>query len=229
MSRLLWVRHGESQANILKLLSSSKVDLPLTDKGRLQAEQTAAALSRLPVSGVYASPLLRAVQTAGIIAAPLRLPVRVLDNFKEVQVGELEDLGSRPEGWRRYYEILAAWQAGALELSFPGGEDALKVRRRLRAGIEGILAGGDPQGMNVIVGHAGVFTAGLPDLCPAQDLTGYLAAELHNCAVGELELARGPEGWAGRVLRWADTSHLSGRAARQASVSMSAITSGLAG
>jgi probable phosphoglycerate mutase len=229
MSRLLWVRHGESQANILKLLSCSKVDLPLTEKGCLQAEQTAAALSRLPVAGVYASPLLRAVQTAEIIAAPLRLPVRVLDNFKEVQVGELEDLGSRPAGWRRYYEILAAWQAGALELSFPGGEAAYDVRKRLRAGIERILAGGDPQGMKIIVGHAGVFTAGLPELCPAQDVSGYLSAELHNCAVGELELARGPQGWAGRVLRWADTSHLSGKAARQASVSLSAIASRQAG
>lgn len=229
MSRMIWVRHGESRANILKLLSCRKVDLPLTDKGRLQAEQTAAVLSRLPVSGVFASPLLRAVETAEIIAAPLRLPVTVLDNFIEVQLGELEDSGSRPESWRQYYETLAAWQAGAFELRFPGGEDACMVRRRLRAGIEHILAAGDPWGVKVIVGHAGIFTAGLPELCRGQDVSGYLAAELHNCAIGELEMARRPEGWAGRVLRWADTSHLSGKAARQASVSMNAIAPGRAG
>ena len=42
MNLVYLVRHGENPANLLKQFSYRKVDYPLTEKGVLQAEQTAA-------------------------------------------------------------------------------------------------------------------------------------------------------------------------------------------
>jgi probable phosphoglycerate mutase len=221
MNTIYLVRHGENPANLEKRLSCRRVDFHLTQKGRLQAEQAAAALSGRPIRAVYSSPLKRAVETAGIIAALLRLQAEVRENFREVDLGELEGLAD-PRGWRQYYGTLAAWLGGEETVRFPGGEDGRMVRARLRAGIESILEGREGQEL-VIVGHAGVFTAGLQALCPDENLTANLKMDFANCAIGELQMRRSGGRWTGRVVRWADVSHLSGEAARFTSISPRAV------
>jgi broad specificity phosphatase PhoE len=59
----------------------------LSDLGRAQAAAVAAALAAAPLAVIYASPLLRARQTAAIIAAmhPLRPPVRRAAGLREVR------------------------------------------------------------------------------------------------------------------------------------------------
>ena len=68
MTKLYIVRHGQSQANANGILQGSKVDTPLTQTGIKQALATKEALSDVSFSKVVASPLLRAAQTATIIA-----------------------------------------------------------------------------------------------------------------------------------------------------------------
>src|SRR5436305_6080501 len=62
------VRHGQVELGT----SADNLGPRLSDKGRAQAELVAQRLSLLPVSVVHHSTLLRAVETAEIIAA--RLP-----------------------------------------------------------------------------------------------------------------------------------------------------------
>ncbi len=90
MNRFLLVRHAENPANLTHEFSYKKIDYPLTEKGRLQAQQTAEHLQHQPVTSVYASPLKRTVETAEIIAQPHGLSVRVLEQFREVNIGDLE-------------------------------------------------------------------------------------------------------------------------------------------
>lgn len=68
MTKLYIVRHGQSQANAKGILQGSKIDTPLTTKGIDQARATKEALATINFSKVVASPLLRAAQTASIIA-----------------------------------------------------------------------------------------------------------------------------------------------------------------
>ena len=68
MTKLYIVRHGQSQANAKGILPGSKIDTPLTTKGIDQARATKEALATINFSKVVASPLLRAAQTASIIA-----------------------------------------------------------------------------------------------------------------------------------------------------------------
>ena len=66
--RLLLARHGEVLAN-RELRYVGSRDEPLADSGIAQAESLAAAVAPLPVRAVYSSPLSRARETGGRIAA----------------------------------------------------------------------------------------------------------------------------------------------------------------
>jgi len=122
-NQLYLVRHGENQANITKELSCRKVDYPLNEKGRLQAEQTGRYFLTQEIDEVYSSPLKRAVETAEIIGSSVSKEVVIMENFRELDVGELEDMGNSPEAWRLYFEVLKSWRNGTPERYFPGGDN----------------------------------------------------------------------------------------------------------
>ncbi|GKS82221.1 phosphoglycerate mutase [Ligilactobacillus pabuli] len=67
MPILYIVRHGQSQANAHQIMQGAQVNTPLSTKGQNQARQTAAKLSEVEFTAIFASPLARAAQTAQII------------------------------------------------------------------------------------------------------------------------------------------------------------------
>jgi probable phosphoglycerate mutase len=67
-------RHGETDWNRSGTLQGW-IDIPLNEQGRQQAEEMASVLAWKGFSRIWSSPLLRASETAEIIAANLRLPV----------------------------------------------------------------------------------------------------------------------------------------------------------
>jgi broad specificity phosphatase PhoE len=206
------VRHGENPANLSKQFSYRKVDYPLTEKGVLQAEQTAEYVREKGIDAVYASPLRRATQTAKRIAAAVSLPVHVLEQFRELNVGELEDRPPTIENWAEHDRVIAAWRAGNLEESFPGGENYVTLLARVRDGMHQALAGRDGQRI-VIVGHGGLFTAAVGALCPEVQLAAITGKPLHNCSVTILQVGHAGDELVARLLAWGSVEHLSGRAA----------------
>lgn len=70
MTVIYLVRHGQSQANSKGIWQGAQIDTPLTELGRTQAQNTKRHLEEegAVFSAVYSSPLLRAGETAGIIA-----------------------------------------------------------------------------------------------------------------------------------------------------------------
>src|SRR5579864_5128475 len=119
MNTVYFVRHGENPANLTREFSYRLVDYPLTENGVRQAQETARYLRDRGITAVYASPLKRAMQTAQIIAAPLGLPVTVVESFREVNVGALERQLPTPETWALHDAICAAWAAGNADMCFP--------------------------------------------------------------------------------------------------------------
>lgn len=71
MNRIYFVRHGEGVDNVERKFSFRKTDRPLTERRRLQARETGAYLAGKAVDAVYCSTMLRAHETAQIIAARL--------------------------------------------------------------------------------------------------------------------------------------------------------------
>jgi len=211
MNKIYFVRHGENRANLTKEFSSRRVDYPLTAKGRMQAQQAGEYFRPLGIHAVYASPLKRAAETGAIIAGALGLPLTIMDNFREMDVGDLEDLPGSLENWQFHDSILHAWMQGDLTRRFPGGENCLDVLGRMRRGVERILDGQEGRNL-LVVGHGGLFITTIQDLCPGMD---YAAIDMDypNCGVSEIDMALGVSGWVGELRRWADASFLHGEAA----------------
>ena len=64
------IRHGQTELNNKKALQG-RSDHPLNDTGIQQAQEAAAMLQGIKFDAVYSSPLIRAVQTAKILAPEL--------------------------------------------------------------------------------------------------------------------------------------------------------------
>lgn len=88
---LFLVRHGETDWNAENRLQGA-IERALNRLGIEQAGETSNRLAALPIRAVYASHMLRARQTAEIIALPHRLPVLCYPELREGTYGPLDGL-----------------------------------------------------------------------------------------------------------------------------------------
>jgi len=88
---LLYLRHGQTDWNARNLVQG-RTDIPLNETGRRQARERAAELvaHQPPVELIYASPMKRARETAGIIQQALDVPIHFDDRLVELNFGLLE-------------------------------------------------------------------------------------------------------------------------------------------
>ena len=90
MTRMIFVRHGESAANLARIFAGY-TNAPLTERGHAQAELTAAYIAdHYTVDAVYASDLQRAYDTACHVAARFGLAVQPTPAFREIYAGKWE-------------------------------------------------------------------------------------------------------------------------------------------
>jgi broad specificity phosphatase PhoE len=118
--RLYLARHAQTSSNIGHALDTAYPGAPLTDLGQQQAGRLAQRLAGQPLAVIAASRLLRAQQTAAVLAAGRGLPVTTLDGLREVDAGDLEMESSR-EAITSYVTVLRAWAEGDLGTVIPGG------------------------------------------------------------------------------------------------------------
>ena len=212
MNKVYLVRHGENPANITEELSYRKVDYSLTAKGRLQAQQTAEYFEDKSIDLIFASPLKRAAETAQIIGERLGIEPVTIESLREINVGRLEGMPDRDESWRIHNKILYAWMEGNSETIFPGGEDFNMSNARMRTAMYKILFGNDGRTI-VVVGHGGLFFTSIGVLCPDKSMQDISAKASHNCSISELEVELNNDQIQGKLLRWADDSHMHDEAA----------------
>jgi broad specificity phosphatase PhoE len=209
MTRLYLIRHGENLANLTKEFSYRKVDYSLTPKGTLQAQQTARLLQNRGIAAVYSSPLRRAYETAAELSALLGQDVIIMEQFRELNVGDLESQAPTPEAWLAHNEVLHAWRRGELDVAFPGGENFWSVWQRVTDSYRQVVAAHPDQAV-AIFAHGGVFATTIKALCPDVDLAELLRQENHNCSITEVEVELQNDKLHGRLLQWAVCSHLTG-------------------
>lgn len=103
MTTLLLVRHGETDWNA-EHRYQGHADVPLNERGRVQARALAEDLASGRIGTIYTSDLARARETAEIVGARLRIPVAADRDLREIDVGAVEGLtfaeAQTLGGWR---------------------------------------------------------------------------------------------------------------------------------
>jgi broad specificity phosphatase PhoE len=150
VTRLILARHGQTAANIGRVLDSAPPGPPLTALGRAQALALGRRLAAERIHGVHASVAVRAQQTAHPVAAAHGHEVQVVEGVHEVFCGDLE--GRADDDAREQFDaVYGAWLAGDLHACLPGGESALDLRARFLPAVERVTAGVD--GTVVLASH----------------------------------------------------------------------------
>jgi broad specificity phosphatase PhoE len=130
--RLYLVRHGRTAWNQAGRFQGHS-DIPLDEVGRAQAMLLARTL-RGKIQAVITSDLLRASQTARIVADGLAIPLLAADpDLRERGYGVFEGL-TREECIERYPLVWAA-REGDRNYEPPGGEQRALVLARMQRGL----------------------------------------------------------------------------------------------
>lgn len=134
------LRHGATANNLADppLLQGGGIDLELSEAGRQQAACAAELLAQQHLAAVYSSPLIRARQTAEIVAKPHGLAVRLVSAIEEVDVGQWEGRSwkeisrTEPEPYRQFIDDSA-------NHGYLGGENMTQVLDRCAPALHALM------------------------------------------------------------------------------------------
>lgn len=152
-TRIYLLRHGATELNRLVpyRLQGRRSDPGLDDVGQEQARRAAGALARAEIAAVYASPLRRAMETAGIVGAPHALEPEGVAGLMEAEIGRWEGMtwdearAADPEWYETFHHDPG-------RTPYPGGESFADVAVRGTAALLE-LAGRHGGAEIVVVGH----------------------------------------------------------------------------
>jgi broad specificity phosphatase PhoE len=154
MNRVYIARHGESIWNAERRWTGHG-DPPLSDAGRAQAREACTALSGHHFDAVGSSSLVRALETASIIASSLGLPqLKPIRHFDERFAGSLSGMSSA-EIETHWPGFLDQWRSG-VPVEIPCGESWHAFVDRVFVGL-GLLE--TVPGRILVVSHMGVQRA----------------------------------------------------------------------
>jgi broad specificity phosphatase PhoE len=181
------VRHGQVH-NPRRIVYGRLPGWTLSEKGRAQAEEVARDLAGRPVAALYASPLERARETAGILGRALGLPVQVRNDLIESALAAQWEGMSWPHVWLTHQREWQTYRRRPLEMSAP--EPLAVLAARMAAAVRG-LAAEHPGREVVAVSH------GDPIKAAVLALTRGDLARLHDAKLrtgGRIALDVAPDG-----------------------------------
>ena len=115
--------------------------------------------------------------------------------------------------WDLHHAIISDWFDGKHSVSFPEGENYLDLWSRFREGLRLAIEGRESQHI-LVVGHGGIMSVILKDLCPSIDVAWLRRTRWDNCALAEIDLLSYPDGrLEGTLVKWNQHDHLYGSAA----------------
>lgn len=209
MTRLILIRHGETEWNRLGLVQGW-TDVPLTDVGRRQAAALATAIEPLRPVVIFSSDSGRAFETAeimrhGLIAhGQILPPVLIRRDLREINRGVWEG--------RNWQDIVAEdpdlYRACRIEpdAAPPGGESHNQLTDRVRRTLGGIADAYADQTAVVVTHGRFIWTARLATT--GEPLNPEVLPVVPNTSWNEIQV----EGHTWRLGPWAQVAHLSDEA-----------------
>lgn len=182
--RLYIIRHGETEWNVKKRFQG-RSDIPLNDEGRRLARVTSEALSEVPFTRIYTSPLKRAYETAMIIKGARDIPVIEEPRIIEISFGEYEGLCGGKENYNipdpeflNFFEKPEAYRPPR------GGEGIDELKARTGDFLQEIVHNKDMENDTILLSTHGAALRGLLSYICNTDTKDFWKGGVHkNCAV----------------------------------------------
>lgn len=203
MTTFYIIRHGQTDWN-LEGRWQGKADIPLNNTGREQAQRLAGHLHRRRIrfDAIYSSDLLRAWETATLIADRLDVTLAPLPALQEIDVGAWSGL-TRDEVVSRFHDLWERLHSGEDIPRGGDGETFGQLYDRVVGAVERLTS--ERPGQTIaLVTHGGPVRALL--LHAARDKVGVLPRPLHVGNTSLSIIACMANDW--RVLAINDMSHL---------------------
>jgi probable phosphoglycerate mutase len=205
---IILIRHGQSTANASGVWQG-QLDFPLSESGQLEAAHTGRALKGTKISGVYASPLSRAFETAEIVAREAGFSGEIvpMPDLMERHGGILEGHTWAEQEARNpaLVEKLLALPEGE-RWTLVGAETDEEILARFERAISAIRSHHTNDGSPVIVSHGGIMRAFLRAFFGPAVLPGDERAP--NASITRLLWDFSEPGSPPRLLELASTRHL---------------------
>lgn len=139
--RIAIFRHGETEWNRLNKFQGHS-DIPLNENGFVQARRLLKPMQHFQPEIILSSDLMRAVQTAEVLASFLKVPLIQHPELREANLGEVEGLTADEIADQFGRDILDRWKSSHkdhLTHSYPGGESGESVLKRVMQILEHYL------------------------------------------------------------------------------------------
>lgn len=166
--KIFLVRHGQIDYGSEKRYIGI-TDLPLSDAGIRQVTRLKEFFSGIEIEKVFTSPLKRCMQTADILLEGSNAEEKILDELKEINMGEWENetINYIKANFREMYEK----RGSNIDVFIPpGGESFEQLQKRVIPAFEYIAL--NTTGNTLIISHAGVIRVILSKLLnfPLKDI-----------------------------------------------------------
>ncbi len=118
MPLAIFMRHGQADNNVNRILVGRYIESHLTEYGKQQVADTSKYLKNVPIEKVYVSPVTRTVETAEIVCKLLGMNYEIDERLYEIELGKLVGM--------HFEEIIH--KHGNLFLKFYNEDDAMLAR-----------------------------------------------------------------------------------------------------
>ena len=137
MATFLLIRHGENDFVKKGKLAGRLPGVHLNETGRQQAQRLAEHLAHVPLKAIYASPLERAIETAGPLAYKLGLEIQIRPGLLETEMGAWTDQPLKVLRRTRDWKTV---QLAPSRFRFPEGESFAESQQRIISELEALCA-----------------------------------------------------------------------------------------
>ena len=179
--KLYIIRHGQTDWNIAKKIQGRQ-DIPFNDRGPFQAPCLGKAMENRPITAVFSSPQIRAMETAIAVASPAGVPVIPVRDLMEINYGVWEGK-TEEELLRDDRALYEAWWSHPAETAPPEGGSINQVNERCRQAWKEIK----PQltGDAATVAHGGLLAHFMEQRLGSECIAASTVA--HNASITTIE------------------------------------------
>ena len=134
MSRTYLARHGETESNRARRYAGRASD-SLTSEGRRQILNLARSLADANIASIWTSPIVRAVESAGLISQELGIPLQEDPRLAEMLLGPWEGL-TESEVERSFPVEYLLWNTAPSRLELTGRETRDGLTSRVMTAVD---------------------------------------------------------------------------------------------